>query len=105
MEKTPNRLRLRVRSDSPALLVVADNWFPAWKGRVGGEDVPVLRANHSLRAVPVPQGQSEVELFFDAKTLLGPALISLLSLIIVLSTTLIRPRGPEREPGRMAEAP
>ncbi|MBT8397448.1 MAG: hypothetical protein KJN92_10800, partial [Gemmatimonadetes bacterium] len=52
LEKGLNRLRLEVESDAPALLLLAENWYPAWKAEVGGEEVPVLRANHSLRAVP-----------------------------------------------------
>ncbi len=92
VEKGPNRLELLVRSDSPALLVLADNWYPAWKARVSGEEAPVLRANHSLRAVPVPSGESEVELFFDAGTLRGPFLISLASLALVCGAVFFRPR-------------
>ena len=97
VEKGPNRLQLLVRSDSPALLVLADNWYPAWKAVVRGEEAPVLRANHSLRAVPVPSGESEVELFFDAGTLRGPFLISLASLALVCGAVFVRPRRSPEE--------
>lgn len=97
VEIGPNRFRLQVRSDSPALLVLADNWYPAWRAVVRGEEAPVLRANHSLRAVPVPSGESEVELFFDAGTLRGPFLISLASLALVCGAVFVRPRrSPEQ---------
>jgi hypothetical protein len=89
IEKGPNRLRLHVRSDRPALLVVADKWFPAWKGRVGREEVPVLRANHSLRALPIPAGENEVELWFDGGTLMGPLILSLVSLVLVFGAVLL----------------
>jgi hypothetical protein len=96
-EKGLNRHRLRVRSGSPALLVLADNWYPAWKARVGGEDAPVLRANHTLRAIPVPSGESEVEVYFDGGTLRGPFLISLASLALVLGVVFVRPREVRKE--------
>jgi hypothetical protein len=96
VEKGPNRLRLRVRSDSPALLVLAENWYPAWKAVVRGEETPVLRANHTLRAIPVPPGESEVELFFDAGTLRGPLLISLGSLALLGMAAFFR-GGEERK--------
>jgi hypothetical protein len=83
LERSPNRLRLQVRSESPALLTLAENWYPSWKAVVGGEEVPVLRANHSLRVVPVPAGESEVEVFFDAGTFLMPMILSLVSLFLV----------------------
>lgn len=68
-ERTPNRLRLSVTSDRPALLVVADNWFPAWKASVDGAEAPVLRAYHTLRAVPVPAGTSTVEMWYHSELL------------------------------------
>ena len=84
VERTPNRMRLQVRAEKPALLVFAENWYPAWKARVGGTEASVLRANHSLRAVAVPAGQSEVEMYFDGGTLRVPLLISLVSLALAL---------------------
>ena len=97
VEREPNRQRLRVRSDSPALLVLADNWFPAWKARVNDREVPVLRANHTLRAVPVGQGKSEVEIFFDSGTLAGPLLLSLASLALVCGAVFLPPRRTKGE--------
>ena len=95
-------MTLQVRADKPALLVFAENWYPAWKARVGGTDTPVLRANHSLRAVAVPAGENEVEMYFDAGTLRGPLLLSLLSLAGALGAIFGR-RGkgtiPEKEVG------
>jgi hypothetical protein len=64
LERGPDRMRLAVRSSAPALLTIADNWYPAWHARVNGSDAPVLRAYHTLRAVPVPAGESEVELWY-----------------------------------------
>ena len=69
LERGPDRLRLEVVSERPALLVVADNWYPAWKARVNGETVPVMRAYHTLRAVPVPAGRGEVEMYYESRLL------------------------------------
>ena len=79
-ERSPNRLRLAVTSDRPALLVVADNWFPAWKATVNGADAPVLRAYHTLRAVPVPAGASTVEMSYRSATLTRSLWLSVLAL-------------------------
>jgi hypothetical protein len=83
IERGLNGMRLRVESDGNALLVLADNWFPAWEARVGGTLQPVLRANHSLRAVPIPAGSHEVELYFDRGTLRGAFATSLASLALL----------------------
>jgi len=83
LERGPNRMRLSVQSQQGALLVLAENWFPAWKARVGAEEAPVLRANHTLRAIPVPAGTHEVELYFDAGTLRGALFTSMGSLLLL----------------------
>jgi hypothetical protein len=80
LERGPNLMRLEVQAQGDALLVIADNWFPAWKARVGSEEAPVLRANHTLRAVPVPSGTHEIEIYFDPGTLRGALFTSLGSL-------------------------
>ncbi|HSG49462.1 MAG TPA: hypothetical protein VLA43_16705, partial [Longimicrobiales bacterium] len=83
-ERTPDRLRLAVTSDREALLVVADNWFPAWQATVDGQEAPVLRAYHALRAVPVPAGAHTVEMVYRsavvARSLWVSAAVSLLLL-------------------------
>ena len=84
IERANNRMRLRVTADRAGLLVVADNWFPAWRALVDDEDAPVLRANHTLRAVPVPAGVHEVELFYASEQLRWSLRLTILSLVLVL---------------------
>jgi hypothetical protein len=83
-ERSPNRLRLSVTSDRPALLVVADNWFPAWKATVNGADTPVLRAYHTLRAVPVPAGASSVEMWYRSETLVRSLWLSVFASCVLV---------------------
>ena len=83
LERGNNRMRLRVTADRPALVVLADNWFPAWRARVDDNDAPVLRANHTLRAVPVPAGEHEVELYYESAQLKWSLQLTVLSLMMV----------------------
>ncbi|MEZ4414686.1 MAG: hypothetical protein R3E10_02960 [Gemmatimonadota bacterium] len=97
VERGLNRMRLAVRSDREALLVVADNWYPAWRARVDGAETPVLRAYHTLRAVRVPAGQSEVEMYYSAATLRAPLFLttlSLLGVLVLLAVPLLAGRKP-----------
>lgn len=49
--------RVAVELDGTAgWLVLSDVWFPGWTCRVDGVEVPLERANHAFRAVPVPAG-------------------------------------------------
>jgi len=101
LERGINASRLTVTTDEPALLVIADNWYPAWKARVGGTEAPVLRANHTLRAVPVPAGESEVEIYYDGGALGVPLAVSVICLVLVL-LAMAFPSLPI--PGRMGKA-
>ena len=83
-ERGPNRMRLAVRADRPALLVVADNWYPAWHATVDGADTPVLRAYHTLRAVPIPGGDHVVEMEYRS-TLVARGLVLSVALLLGLA--------------------
>ena len=95
IERNNNSMTLQVSADRPAVLVLADNWFPAWKARVGNEEVPVLRANHSLRAVPISAGEHTVEFYYESDELRWSLGLTLLSLAVVaglIGTDWIRSR-------------
>jgi len=96
IERTPNRLVFQVSATGPALVVLAENWFPAWRATVDGMETPVLRADHTLRAMAVPGGTHRVEMWFDAPLVRIGLWISLLSLALVLAAAavdLARRRG------------
>ena len=69
VESTPNRLVFDVEASGAALVVLSDNWFPAWKVSVDGVESPVLRADHTLRAVAVSQGRHRVEFRYESELL------------------------------------
>ncbi len=68
----------KVLAQSPATLVIAQTWHPAWIAEVNGEVKPVQKINHAFQAVVVPAGESSVRLHYRPP-LVGAA-ISLLSL-------------------------
>jgi len=73
-----------VTSDRSALLVVADNWYPAWHASVDGEDAPVLRTYHSLRAVPVGPGEHTVEMWYHANVLSESFWLSVVTILALV---------------------
>ncbi|MEX1259148.1 MAG: hypothetical protein WEG36_16245 [Gemmatimonadota bacterium] len=106
VERTPNRLLLEVESSGPGLLVLSENWFPAWRATVDGEEVPVLRADHTLRGVPIPGGAHRVEMWYESSVLRGALGVSLVSLFALLGVAIAgvawrrRPvAGEGKEPG------
>lgn len=65
LEDRGGRLVLRVQSDRPALLAVADAWNPDWVCRVNGRLTPIIPANGIGRAVMVPAGTSTVTFVYS----------------------------------------
>ncbi len=60
----PTRMMLNVRANAPAYVVIRDSYYEGWQARVNGESAPVYRADVLFRAVPVPMGESTLELSF-----------------------------------------
>lgn len=84
IERSANEQILKVKSDRPALLMVLDNYYPAWHAHIDGQDAQLLRANYAFRAIPVPAGEHEVKVTYLASSLHTPAMISALVLIALM---------------------
>ncbi len=84
IERGVNQARLRVTTRRPALLVVADNYYPAWRARVDDQPAPVLQADYNLRAVPVPAGEHEVSIYFRSALFRRAVWTTTLSLVLVV---------------------
>jgi hypothetical protein len=86
---SPNEMTASVISPFSAYLVLSEVWYPGWRATVNGEDAPVLRANHALRAVAVPAGESTVRLWFAPSSwrwgllLWGTTVVALMGMVVV----------------------
>ena len=59
-----NEIVLAADAQRAGYLVLSEVWFPGWLATVNGEPTPVLRANYTFRALPVPAGELEVRLWY-----------------------------------------
>jgi uncharacterized membrane protein YfhO len=83
-----NEYALNVTTDRPALLMIAENHYDAWHAEVDGRDAPLLRANYTFRAVPVPAGTHRVRLYYSSSVLRASAFTSaglLIALTLVVA--------------------
>lgn len=70
VRRAPHRLELSVQASRPALLLLSQTWYPAWRARVDGRDAPLLSAyGGALSAVAVPAGGHRVELWYEPTAL------------------------------------
>ena len=85
IEQSPNQLVFDAVASGPALVVLSDNWFPAWKAWVDGVESPVLRADHTLRAVAIPAGQHRIEFRYQSALLRASLALSIACMLIVMA--------------------
>jgi len=84
LERTPNRHRLEVEVTGPALLVISENWYPSWRAQVDGTEVPVLRADHTFRAIALEEGRHSVEFWVQSDLLRGTFVLNVFSILVLL---------------------
>lgn len=58
----PNRIEVDVHTQSRALLILSETFYPGWHARVNSTPTPIYRADAGLRGVVVPAGDSRVVL-------------------------------------------
>ena len=70
-------------------LFVAENWFPDWHAMVDGRAAPVVRAQGSLMAVPVPPGARSVVLDFRSDSYATGRMITIVTILAVAALAVI----------------
>jgi hypothetical protein len=60
-----HRISLELETTRPAVLVLAEPFFPGWQAHDGGVEIPVLRANGLSRALALRPGPHRIELAFS----------------------------------------
>jgi hypothetical protein len=84
---SPNEVRLVIHTDTSALLVLSDVYYPGWHAEVDGRSVPLYRANATFRGVIVPAGSHQVRMRFWPASLqrgLALAAAALVSLVVAV---------------------
>jgi hypothetical protein len=78
--------RIVVEAQRDSLLVLSHDWEAGWHATVDGQPVKVLRTNGLVLGVPVPAGHHVVRVGFRPPGLVAGALITLLSLVMLLGS-------------------
>ncbi|MDQ3706717.1 MAG: hypothetical protein M3437_16150 [Chloroflexota bacterium] len=78
---TSGHIRLRATATRPALLVVAESWYPGWEARLDGQATPLFRANYLSQGVLVPEGVHTIELDYRPASFVYGVLASILGVL------------------------
>jgi hypothetical protein len=98
----PNRIELDASTGARGLLVLSEVYYPGWNAYVDGEKVEIRRADHLLRAIPVPAGEHTVELRYEPWTLRAGTALSLFTaaaLVALVALAVISRRRDGNETG------
>jgi len=64
-EEIPTRVRIDAQMETAGLVVLSDQWNSGWRAYLDGQSAPILRANHAVRGVVVPQGMHRLEFRYE----------------------------------------
>jgi len=87
-----NSCVFEVDASKPAILFVADNFFPNFIARVDGRPAQIWRANYAYRAVPVDQGRHTVEFTWRPYDFYAGAAVTSGSIVALVCLWLVRRR-------------
>jgi hypothetical protein len=82
VEYQPGRLQLKVTTEQPALLVLAESYYPGWVAWVDGAPAEIYRTDIAFRGVAVPAGSHTVRMEFR------PAILPI-SIAVSVGTALL----------------
>lgn len=79
-----SRISFASKSNSQALIVVADSFYPGWELTIDGKKGEILPVNINSRGIIVPAGEHQIEMSYQPASLVKGAIISLITLVIIL---------------------
>jgi hypothetical protein len=84
VERTPTKLSLEVETSADGILVLSEMFYPGWHATVDGHKTPIIRANTTLRSIPLPVGNHQVEVVYRPWTVAAGLALTTLTLISVI---------------------
>lgn len=94
---TPNQLTIEASLTSPGYLILSDIYYPGWTARIDNQELPVLPADYSLRAIPLPAGEHQVKLSYLPPGFQIGRIISVTTLVLLLIQLLGAFRKSDRK--------
>lgn len=96
LNESPNQLQIMAELDAPGYLILSDIFYPGWSARIKETDIPVLPADFSLRAIPLPAGKHQVQFSYDPPGFKIGRVITLTTLAIICIVLLMYLRSPQK---------
>jgi hypothetical protein len=105
LDESPTYIRVSVRMETPGLVVLSDLWNKDWRAYINGRSTPLLRTNHAVRGVVVPQGTWLLEYRYEPHSLIWGRWLCGLAMLIMLAAISRSVQSCSKEKGRPQRAP
>ncbi len=89
MRNDPNKIDIKVSLQKPGILVLGEVYYPAWVAYVNGARQKVMRANDTMRAVPLPAGMHTIEIRYESDPFRLGGMIALFTLAVALGAIFL----------------
>jgi hypothetical protein len=86
------RWRVTSSGSEPAVVVVAEAWFPGWKATVDGRSAPVLQADGAFLGVAVGPGEHEITFSYDVPPMVTLGRTITAATLVLAALLLLSPR-------------
>ena len=93
----PERLRVRVRSDAPRVLVLPESDDGGWSAEADGQPLPTLRADGAFLAVRVPAGETRLVCRYLPPGFREGLAVSTVTAVLAAALAARRRRGAPRD--------
>jgi len=85
IKQNNTNINLEVLTNKPALLVLADTYYPGWEANIDGKKTEIYPVNISQRGVYVKAGFHNIQFIYSPNSLRWGFVISIISYIVVLA--------------------
>lgn len=87
-EYHPNRIELEAVSQTNTYLVLSELFYPGWHAYIDNKEVPILKADFLLRAIPLTAGRHSIVFTYRPMSFIVGAAISLTTLLLTICALL-----------------
>jgi len=99
IEHKDEEVKLSVNAPVPGYVVLTDTYYPGWRARLGGRELPVLPAYLAFRSIFVPEGKADLVLTYEPASfrigLWVSVSVTLFMLCLILFISIRRFRRPD----------
>ncbi len=78
-----------IKTNASGWMRIADSWYPGWKAKLDGKEVPIQRADAVVKSVCIPAGEHQLTLSYLPTNIIPATWVSLLTIVASVAAAVI----------------